>query len=285
MNGEHARQHPTKRYGLAMKLAAVQLHCSPVGSDNLTRAGDAVRSAADQGAQLVVLPELFASLNRTSVMREHAEDLDGPTVTWARETAIANRCTLIAGSMIERKDDQLFNTTVAVGPDGSILGTYRKIHLFDVDIEGAVSRESDTFSGGTEPTVITIPTNDNSINVGLTICYDLRFPELFRAESAHDADIIVVPAAFTAATGRDHWELLLRARAVENQLMIVAAAQWGTSPDGIARHGHSLIIDAWGRVLADAGAEEDSVIVADFDPKFQADIRKRLPALTHRRLN
>ena len=285
MSGEHAQHHPTKRYGLAMKLAAVQLHCSPVVSDNLTRAGDAVRSAADQGAQLVVLPELFASLNRTSVMRELAEELDGPMVTWARETALTNRCTLIAGSMIERKDDQLFNTTVAVGPDGSILGTYRKIHLFDVDIEGAVSRESDTFSGGTEPTVITIPTNDNSINVGLTICYDLRFPELFRAESAHDADIIVVPAAFTAATGRDHWELLLRARAVENQLMIVAAAQWGTSPDGIARHGHSLIIDAWGRVLADAGAEEDSVIVAEYDPQFQADIRKRLPALTHRRLN
>jgi predicted amidohydrolase len=224
-------------------------------------------------------------------MRDAAEDLNGPTVTWARHSASTHQCTLIAGSIIERAGDQLFNTTVAVGPDGSILGTYRKIHLFDVDIDGAVSRESDTFTGGTEPIVITVPNrampsndaNTESVRIGLTICYDLRFPELFRAETVHGADIIVVPAAFTAATGRDHWELLLRARAVENQLMVIAAAQWGTSPDGVDRHGHALIIDAWGRVLADAGAQGDTVIVADFDAQVQADIRKRLPALTHRR--
>jgi predicted amidohydrolase len=274
-----------------MKVAAVQLHCSSVHSDNMARAEFAIGSAVEQGAQLVVLPELFASLDRTMAMRDAAEDLNGPTVTWARHTASTYECTLVAGSIIERSGDKLFNTTVAVGPDGSILGTYRKIHLFDVDIDGAVSRESDTFTGGTEPIVITVPNrampsndaNTESVRIGLTICYDLRFPELFRAETVHGADIIVVPAAFTAATGRDHWELLLRARAVENQLMVIAAAQWGTSPDGVDRHGHALIIDAWGRVLADAGAQGDTVIVADFDAQVQADIRKRLPALTHRR--
>ena len=256
-----------------MKVAAVQLKCSPEQSDNFSRAASIVHSASQQGAELVVLPELFASLGRTSHMREVAEPLDGPTLAWAQSAAQANNCALIAGSFIERDGDALFNTSVAVGADGSLLGRYRKIHLFDVDIEGARSKESDTFSSGTDPVVVDI----NGLRVGLTICYDLRFPELFRAEADQGADIIVVPAAFTATTGRDHWELLLRARAVENQTMIIAAAQWGTSPDGIDRYGHSLIIDAWGRALADAGPSDDTIIVAEFDASLQADIRKRMP--------
>ena len=259
-----------------MKVAAVQLKCSPEQSDNFSRAASIVHSASQQGAELVVLPELFASLGRTSHMREVAEPLDGPTLAWAQSAAQANNCALIAGSFIERDGDALFNTSVAVGADGSLLGRYRKIHLFDVDIEGARSKESDTFSSGTDPVVVDI----NGLRVGLTICYDLRFPELFRAEADQSADIIVVPAAFTEATGRDHWELLLRARAVENQTMIIAAAQWGTSPVGIDRYGHSLIIDAWGRVLADAGPDNDTVVVAEFDAELQADIRKRMP-LSH----
>ena len=153
--------------------------------------------------------------------------------------------------------------------------------MFDVDIEGARSKESDTFSSGTDPVVVDI----NGLRVGLTICYDLRFPELFRAEADQGADITVVPAAFTEATGRDHWELLLRARAVENQTMIIAAAQWGTSPDGTERHGHALIVDAWGRVLADTGPEGDTFAEGEFDATAQSEIRNRLPALTHRRLN
>ena len=151
--------------------------------------------------------------------------------------------------------------------------------MFDVDIDGARSKESDTFRAGTTPTVVDIATSNSSIRVGLTICYDLRFPELFRDETVQGADLLVVPAAFTATTGRDHWELLLRARAVENQTMVIAAAQWGSSPDGIDRYGHSLIIDAWGRVLADAGPSDDTIIVAEFDASLQADIRKRMPKI------
>ncbi|MCX6511269.1 MAG: carbon-nitrogen hydrolase family protein [Actinobacteria bacterium] len=264
-----------------MKVAAVQMKCSPEQSDNFSRAASLIRAAAQQGAELVALPELFASLGRPSHMREIAEPLDGPTLAWAQSTAQASKCALIAGSFIERDGAALFNTSIAVGADGALLGSYRKIHLFDVDIEGARSKESDTFSSGTDPVVVDI----NGLRVGLTICYDLRFPELFRAEADQGADIIVVPAAFTEATGRDHWELLLRARAVENQTMIIAAAQWGTSPDGTDRHGHALIIDAWGRVLADTGPEGDTFIDAEFDTTAQLEIRKRLPALTHRRLN
>ena len=264
-----------------MKVAAIQLHTSNDRSDNLTRAAAAVRSAAEQGAGFIVLPELFASIGPMRVMRETAEPLDGPTLAWAQKTATENHCALVAGSIVERAGDKFFNTSIAVGSDGSLLGTYRKIHLFDVDIEGARSKESDTFSPGKEPTVITV----DGIRVGMTICYDLRFPELFRAEALLGADLIVVPAAFTAATGRDHWELLLRARAVENQVMIVAAAQWGTSPDGIERYGHALLIDAWGRVLADAGPESDTHVAGDFDTSVQSEIRKRLPVLMHRRIN
>ena len=264
-----------------MKVAAVQLKCSSEQSDNFSRAASIVRSASQQGAELVVLPELFASLGRTSHMREVAEPLDGPTLAWAQSTAQTSKCALIAGSFIERDGDALFNTSIAVDADGALLGSYRKIHLFDVDIEGARSKESDTFSSGTDPVVVDI----NGLRVGLTICYDLRFPELFRAEADQGADITVVPAAFTEATGRDHWELLLRARAVENQTMIIAAAQWGTSPDGTERHGHALIVDAWGRVLADTGPEGDTFAEGEFDATAQSEIRNRLPALTHRRLN
>ena len=259
-----------------MKVAAVQMKCSPDQSENFSRAASLIRAATQQGAELVVLPELFASLGRPSHMREIAEPLDGPTLAWAQSTAQTSKCALIAGSFIERDGDALFNTSIAVGTDGALLGSYRKIHLFDFDIEGARSKESETFSSGTDPVVVDI----NGLRVGLTICYDLRFPELFRAEADQGADIIVVPAAFTEATGRDHWELLLRARAVENQTMIIAAAQWGTSPDGIDRYGHSLIIDAWGRVLADADPDNDTVVVAEFDAELQADIRKRMP-LSH----
>ena len=268
-----------------MNVAAVQLHCSADRTDNFARATAAVQSAAHQGAGLIVLPELFASLGRTSAMRDAAESLDGPTLAWAQQAAVHNHCAIVAGSFIERDSEtsNLYNTSIAVGSDGSLLGSYRKIHLVDVDIEGARSKESDTFSAGASPIVVDIASGSSSIRVGLTICYDLRFPELFRAETLLGADVLVVPAAFTATTGRDHWELLLRARAVENQTMVIAAAQWGTSPDGIDRYGHSLIIDSWGRVLADAGPDNDTVVVAEFDANVQADIRKRLPALTHRR--
>jgi predicted amidohydrolase len=262
-----------------MKVAAIQFRCEGDPTADLDRAGELIRDAARQGAAIVVLPELFASLDRNSTMRTRGEPMDGATMRWARALARDTVTTLVPGSFVEESGDRRYNTTAAIGPDGAVLGRYRKVHLFDVDVDGARSRESDMFTAGDEPVVVDAP----GTRLGLTICYDLRFAELFRNETLAGADMIAVPSAFTAATGREHWELLVRARAVENQVALIAAAQWGTSPDGIERHGHTMIVDAWGRVLADAGPSGDAVVVVDIDLDAQSDIRRRLPSLAHRR--
>jgi predicted amidohydrolase len=256
------------------------MRCRPDRADNLDRAAALVDEAAERRAELIVLPELFASLGRTAAMHDAAEPIDGPTVAWASDLARRHHCALVVGSLIERDGDQLFNTSVLLDPEGALTASYRKVHLFDVDVDGAVSRESDTFSAGNDPVIATLL---DGTKLGLTICYDLRFPELFRIETLRGAQMIAVPSAFTAATGADHWELLVRARALENQVAIIAAAQWGASPDGVARHGHALIVDAWGTVLAEAAVEGDCVIVADIDLASIEHVRQRLPSLANRR--
>jgi predicted amidohydrolase len=264
---------------VTMRVAAVQMSCGPDCDENFRRAGDLVGSAAADGAELVVLPELFASLDRNSVMRTKGEPVDGPTCSWAAGIARSHSIWLVAGSFIERDGDRLFNTSCLFDPNGKLRATYRKIHLFDIEFGDTISRESDTFSPGEHPATATL----HDAVVGMTICYDLRFPELFRVETLLGATIITVPSAFTAATGPDHWEVLLRARAIENQVAIVAAAQWGTGPDGTQRHGHALIVDAWGRVLADAGGKGDTVIAVDIDLDEIRAIRARVPSLANRR--
>jgi predicted amidohydrolase len=263
-----------------MRVAAVQMHCSADRADNLDRAAALLVEAADQGAELVVLPELFAALGRNTDMRNDAEPLKGTTVAWGAEQARQHHCAIVAGSFVERDGEQLFNTSALLGSDGSLIAHYRKVHLFDVDVEGATSRESDTFSAGDDAVVTTLT---DGTKLGLALCYDLRFPELFRIEALRGAQVIAAPSAFTAATGADHWELLVRARALENQVAVIAAAQWGTSPDGVKRHGHALIVDAWGTVLAEAPAEGDIVIGADIDLDALAQLRRRLPSLANRR--
>jgi deaminated glutathione amidase len=264
-----------------MKVAAIQMRCSGDPFDDRAVAATLITAAAADGAELVVLPELFASLDRTSVMRERAEPLHGPTVAWASRLAAENRIAIVAGSFVEVEGSRLFNTSCLVDATGALRAVYRKVHLFDVTVEGAASRESDTFSAGDE--VVTSRYADDSVGVGLSICYDLRFAGLFHTLGSAGASVIAVPAAFTESTGRDHWELLVRTRAVENQVAVVAAAQWGTSPDGIERHGHALVVDAWGRILGEADGEGDAVVVADIDLTAQDEIRRRLPVLEHRR--
>ena len=280
--------HAARDTVVTMRVAAVQMSCDSDRDSNFPRAAGLVGAAAADGAELVVLPELFASLDRNSVMRTKSETADGPTCSWAAGIAEAHSIWLVAGSFIERDGDRLFNTSCLFDPNGKLRATYRKIHLFDVELGDTISRESDTFSAGDQP--VTAPLQDAPVQdavdgdavVGMTICYDLRFPELFRIETLLGATIITVPSAFTAATGPDHWEPLLRARAIENQVAIVAAAQWGTGPDGTKRHGHALIVDAWGRVLANAGSEGDAVVAADIDPDEIRAIRTRLPSLANR---
>jgi predicted amidohydrolase len=267
-----------------VRVAAVQVRCQGDADDVRGHTAGLVQRAAADGADLVVLPELFASLGRRSALVAAAEPLDGPTTRWAAATAAANRTWLVAGSFVERSDDgALHNTSCLVDPTGAVVATYRKVHLFDVDVDGAVSHESDVFAAGPGPVVAPLTTVAGDPRLGLSVCYDLRFPELYRIEALQGASVVAVPAAFTAATGRAHWELLLRARAVENQVAVVAAGQWGTSPDGIVRHGHSMVVDAWGTVLAEAPAEGDAVVVADLDLAAQEAVRRRLPSLANRR--
>ncbi len=214
-------------------------------------------------------------------MRAAAQSLDGPAISWARSVARELGIDLIAGSIVERVDGQekTSNTSVHVDPDGELRTVYRKIHMFDVEVDGVTYTESANEQAGDAPVVSELAGGQN---VGMSICYDLRFPELYQALSARGSEVITVPAAFTLATTRDHWEILLRARAIENQSFVVAANQIGTDGAGNRAGGRSLIIDPWGLLLATA-PDAETVIVAELDFGRLADIRRRLPSLRHRR--
>jgi deaminated glutathione amidase len=264
-----------------LAVAAVQLNAAGDKAANIARAEALVAEAARRGARLVVLPERWTGYGSPEVVRASAERLeDGDAVTAMRAWARDHGVHLLGGSITERVDGsaKLFNTSLVVDPRGAVVATYRKIHLFDVDVAGQRYRESDLDAAGDE-----IVTADvDGWTVGLSICYDVRFPEMYRILALRGADALVVPAAFTAATGRDHWSLLLRARAVENQAFVIAAACWGEHPGGRRTYGHSMVLDPWGEVL-DARAEGDGVVVAVLDPERLQEIRGKLPALAHRR--
>jgi predicted amidohydrolase len=228
-----------------------------------------------------VLPEKWTVLGRPDAMRAAAEPLDGRAVSWARSIAGELGIDLVAGSIVERVDGQekTSNSSVHVGPDGKLRAVYRKIHMFDVEVDGVTYTESANEQAGDAPVVTEAA---GGRRVGMSICYDLRFPELYQALSARGSEVITVPAAFTLATTRDHWEVLLRARAIENQSFVVAANQIGTDGAGNRAGGRSLIIDPWGLALATA-PDVETAIVADLDFDQLADIRRRLPSLRHRR--
>jgi predicted amidohydrolase len=264
-----------------VRAAAIQLTATPDRAANLATADRLVRGAAADGAGLVLMPEKWSVLGHGAALRAGAAPLDGPAITWARELARDLAIDLVAGSIAERVagEEKLRNTSVHVGPDGEIRATYRKIHLFDVEVDGTVYRESENEAPGEEPALSAAA--DGTV-LGMSVCYDLRFPELYRTLTIAGARILLVPAAFTVATTRDHWETLLRARAIENQCFVVAANQIGEHEPGLRSGGRSMIVDPWGVVLAQAG-DQETVITADLDPALQDDIRRRLPALAGRR--
>jgi len=258
-----------------LRAAAIQLTATADRAQNLATADRLVRAAAAEGARLVVLPEKWSVLGTAEDLRTGAEPLDGPALSWARAAAKELQIELVAGSIAERiEGERNANTCVHIGADGVDRASYRKIHLFDVEVGGTVYRESDTDQPGSELVV--------SDNIGLSICYDLRFPELYSALAARGATVLTVPAAFTEATTTDHWEVLLRARAIENQAFVIAANQIGEHAPGMRSGGRSMIIDPWGVVLAEA-ADTEGVIVADLDFTRLAEIRERLPSLASRR--
>src|SRR6266849_1251723 len=262
--------------------AAVQMSSGADRAANLARAEALVREAAGRRARLVVLPEVFAWRGASAEEAAADEPIPGPTTerlaALARELAIH----LCAGSLLERApgEARAYNTSCLFDPRGELVARYRKLHLFDVDLPGRVSvRESATRAPGAE--VIAAPTELGTL--GLSVCYDLRFPELYRRLMRAGAEVLLVPSAFTFPTGAAHWEVLCRARAIENQCYVVAPDQAGTSPHGFADYGESLIVDPWGRVLARAG-DGEGVITAEIDRAYLARVRRELPCLAHARL-
>lgn len=262
-----------------MRVAVVQLNSSGEKARNLAAAERLVREAAADGAELVALPEKWNLLADGERLAAEAEPLDGPSLTAARGWARTLGIHLLAGSISERAGAKAFNTSVLIGPDGEDLATYRKIHMFDVDAGGVSYRESEHEQAGTE--VVTAPLGEQLI-LGLAVCYDLRFPELFRILALRDARLIALPSAFTLATGRDHWEVLLRARAIENQVFVIAPNQVGKAPPHYESFGRSAIVDPWGVVLATA-PDEECFVAADLDLAAQDRIRDSLPSLANRR--
>jgi predicted amidohydrolase len=263
-----------------MRTAAVQLNSTDDKERNTATADRLTREAAADGADLIVLPEKFNVLGEHDDYVAGAEPLDGPTISWARDTARELGVDLVAGSIVARREghEKLGNTSVHVGPDGEVKGVYRKIHMFDVVVGGMEYRESASEEPGDE---IVLSEAAGGIPLGLTVCYDLRFPELFRILAIRGARVITLPAAFTKVTGRAHWEILVRARAIENQAFVVAADQIGTHPPDKESFGGSMIVDPWGEVLARA-PDEECFIAANLDFARQDEVRDKLPSLANR---
>lgn len=296
-----------------MKVAAIQLNSSSEKDENIAAADGEVRAAAGNGAELILLPEKWTAIGGRQALEDASEDLgggvakasagsaagaeggsaagaegqagseriDGAAFAWARSIAAELSIDLIAGSITERRpgQDLLSNTCLHVGPDGAVKAVYRKIHMFDVEVEGRVYRESEAERPGEE---IVLSETASGVCLGLSICYDLRFPELYRILTLRGAKILLVPAAFTLPTTREHWEVLLRARAIENQAFVIAANQFGKHPGGYQSGGRSMIVDPWGVVLSQAGDREGHIL-ADLDLRFLERVRSALPSLRNRR--
>jgi predicted amidohydrolase len=263
-----------------MRAAAVQLSSNPDRDRNLEAADRLTRAAAAQGAELVLLPEKWPVLGTPEQTAAGAEPLDGVALAWARGAARELGIDLVAGSIAEHVAGGArgFNTSVHIGPDGEDRAVYRKIHMFDVEVGGRSYRESAHEAPGDE--IVLSELADGS-GLGMTICYDLRFPELARILAVRGAKLLTVPAAFTETTTRDHWEILLRARAIEDQCFVVAANQVGEPAPGLRTGGRSMIVDPWGLVLAQA-PDRETFIVADLDLEQLDRIRTKLPSLANR---
>jgi deaminated glutathione amidase len=263
--------------------AAIQMNAGPDKLANLERAERLVRVGAARGANLVALPEVFNWRGKRNEQAAAAETLDGQSLTLMSRLARELQIHIVAGSITEQAaagESRCYNSSALIGPDGGRIAVYRKIHLFDVDLPGRVTvRESDAKLAGAETVTAATPLG----TIGLSICYDLRFPELYRRLTFAGAQIIAIPSAFTFPTGEAHWEPLIRARAIENQAYVIAPAQFGPNIYGYSDYGNSMIVDPWGRVIARA-ADQEGVVVAPIDLEYQDRVRRELPALKHARL-
>jgi predicted amidohydrolase len=269
----------------ALRVAAVQLTCGDDVTANLSKCRQWVKRACDAGANFVLLPENFAVFGPETLKRNCAESLDGPAGPIRdalTQMASENQVFVMGGGWPELSlsKDRPYNSASLYDPSGKRIGHYRKIHLFDVTVPSGVSYEE---SASTTPGAEVVVADVLGTCFGLSICYDLRFAELYRSLVVMGAKVLCVPAAFTLETGKDHWHLLLRARAVETQCWVIASNQWGTHGKGRNTYGHSMIVDPWGTIVAEA-SDREGFITADIDLEYQEQIRKRLPCLQHHRL-
>jgi deaminated glutathione amidase len=267
--------------------AAVQLSSQADVEENLARASFWIAEAARAGARLVALPENFAFMGEEADKCRIAEPLVppfGPIASAVADAAKRADAFVLAGGMPERSSDESrpFNTSALFSPEGQLVARYRKVHLFDVDLPDGTKLEESRGSSAGSPADLPVA-EVFGLRLGMTICYDLRFPELYRVLESKGARVVTVPAAFTLTTGKDHWHVLLRARAIENQIFVVAPAQSGKHPRGRQTYGKSLIVDPWGDVLAQAG-EGEGFALARLDPAYQDKVRRALPSLSHKRL-
>lgn len=263
-------------------VAAIQMTTREDKEQNLLTAMRLIRQAAQQGAQWVGLPETFSWMGPKSDFPKAAEPLQGPTLTLLSELAQELGVAILAGSILESgaPDGRFYNTSVLLGPDGQMQAVYRKIHLFDVDLaDGSTYRESEQVAPGKDVVVASTELG----HIGLSVCYDVRFPELYREQARRGANVLSVPAAFTLMTGKDHWEVLLRARAIENQSWVVAPAQFGLHSENRRTFGHAMIIDPWGTVVAQA-SDGEGVAMAQVRHDVTQRVRTAVPALQHRQL-
>ncbi|XP_003973949.2 omega-amidase NIT2 [Takifugu rubripes] len=261
------------------RLAVVQLQVSSVKADNLSRARTLVKEAAGQGSKMVLLPECFNSPYGTSFFSTYAEKMPGESTRVLSEVAKENEIYLVGGSIPEEEDGKLYNTCAVFGPDGEMILKHRKIHLFDIDVPGKIRfQESETLSPGDSLSVFETP----FCKVGVGICYDIRFAELAQLYSRTGAQLLVYPGAFNMTTGPAHWELLQRARAVDNQVYVATASPARDESASYISWGHSTVVNPWGEVVSKAGPEE-AIIYADIDLQYLAEIRKQIPITTQRR--
>jgi deaminated glutathione amidase len=263
-------------------VAAVQMQVGTNVAANLEAARELVTRAAEAGATYVQLPEYCTFLGPASQNAEVAEKIPGRSTEYFAALARQLQIYLHAGSMLEHSDEpgKSYNTSLLFDPRGGCVASYRKVHLFDIDVPGEVAeKESDAISPGLQLTVVTLP----DMTLGMSICFDLRFPEMYGAMARAGANVFAIPAAFASATGRAHWETLLRARAIEEHAYVIAAGQCGPGYDGWVSHGHSMIVSPWGEVLAAADGEHEAVILADIDAEESARRRNQVPVLTARR--
>ncbi len=266
--------------GRELRVAAIQMSSTPNKEENLKTAERLIRDAVSAGAELVALPELWSCHGLEKVYCENAEPVPGPTTDFLGDLARELGVYVLGGSILEAifGSERLHNTSTFFEPSGEMAAVYRKVHLFDVKVSGKEYLESRTISPGEE--IVTAKAGPAVL--GLSVCYDVRFPELYRLLALRGAEILAVPAAFTLQTGKDHWEMLLRARAVENQAFVVAPAQWGQKADGRWTYGRSMIVDPWGTVLAQC-PDRDGYALATLDLDYLERLRTEFPVLANRR--